>query len=77
MGGHIGVPLASFGRATLKKHNPKTVRHNKGESYHGCLVVNVARSGRLYYAIEGWWQALSEGARRPWMVHTGLAIGPP
>ena len=50
-----------FGRATVKKHNPKTVRLNLGDSYHGCLVVSVARSGALYYAVEGWWKALCEG----------------
>lgn len=50
-----------FGRATVKKHNPKTVRLNVGDSYPGCLVVSVARSGALYYAVEGWWKALCEG----------------
>ena len=60
----LQVPLASFGRATLKKHNPKTVRRNTGDGYHGCLVISVAKSGRLYYAIEGWWQGLSDAVQR-------------
>jgi len=55
----LQLPLASFSRATLKRHNPKTVRRNSGDDYHGCLVVSVARSGALYYAIEGWWARLS------------------
>ena len=57
----LQLPLSSFSRATLKRHNPKTVRQNCGADYHGCLVVRVARSGWLYYAIEGWWQAMSGG----------------
>ena len=73
----LSIPLASFARATLKRHNPKTVRHNNGETYHGCLVVSVARSGWLYYAIEGWWRALISGVETRAMVHTEGAIGPP
>ena len=59
----LEVPLASFARATIKRHKPVTVRLNTGEHYHGCLVVSVAKSGRLYYSIEGWWGALT-GADR-------------
>ncbi|MYQ45115.1 hypothetical protein GTW40_08590 [Streptomyces sp. SID4985] len=50
-----GVDVAVFAKPTLKKHNPRTVRKNTGEGYHGCLVVTVARSGHLYNRIEGWW----------------------
>lgn len=49
----VGVPFEVFDRATLKKHNPSTVRHNVGEPYRGCLVVNVPRSRVLYWRIEG------------------------
>ena len=38
----------------LKRHNPKTVRKNVGEGYHGCLRIDVRRSGDLYRRIEGW-----------------------
>jgi len=55
----LQVPLASFARPTLKRHNPRPARHNRAEGYHGCLVVTVARSSALYYAIEGWWARLS------------------
>lgn len=58
----LGISRASFGKATLKRHNPKTVRHNTGDDYHGCLIVRVLRSGWLYYAIEGWWSAIVSGA---------------
>ena len=54
----MGIPLASFARATLKKHKPVTVRYNVGDSYHGCLVVTVRRSRELYDAIDGAWHAL-------------------
>ncbi|WP_431728698.1 helix-turn-helix domain-containing protein [Verrucosispora sp. TAA-831] len=49
----LGLPLARFQRANLKKHNPVTVRRNTGESYRGCLVINVPRSRELYWRIEG------------------------
>lgn len=51
-------------RATLKKHNPKTVRKNVGESYHGCLVVRVLQCAELYWRIEGWWSGLVVEVKR-------------
>lgn len=58
----LGISRSSFGKATLKRHNPKTVRLNTGDGYHGCLIVRVLRSGWLYYSIEGWWSAIVSGA---------------
>jgi hypothetical protein len=49
-----GVGPDQFRRPTLKRHNPKTVRMNVGEDYHGCLRIDVRRSGELYRKIEGW-----------------------
>lgn len=43
-----------FRRPTLKRHNPRTVRTNTGEDYHGCLRIEVRRSAGLYRKIEGW-----------------------
>jgi transcriptional regulator with XRE-family HTH domain len=43
-----------FRAPTLKHHNPKTVRKNVGEDYHGCLRIDVRRSADLYRKIEGW-----------------------
>ena len=43
---------------TLKRHNPKTVRKNVGENYHGCLRIDVRRSADLYRRIEGWAEAI-------------------
>jgi hypothetical protein len=47
----------------LKHHNPKTVRKNVGEDYHGCLRIDVHRSADLYRKIEGWATASMEGRR--------------
>jgi hypothetical protein len=49
-----GLGPNQFRRPTLKRHNPKTVRKNTGADYHGCLVIDVLRSGDLYQQIEGW-----------------------
>lgn len=61
----VGAEPSSFGKTTLKKHNPRTVRKNVGEDYRGCLVVGVAKSADLYRRIEGSWYgivgAASEG----------------
>lgn len=46
-----------FRRTTLKRHNPRTVRKNVGDSYHGCLCVSVWQSADLYWRIEGWARA--------------------
>ncbi|WP_405798539.1 hypothetical protein [Streptomyces sp. NBC_01506] len=51
----VQTSVESFGRTTLKKHNPKTVRKNTGEAYRGCLVVEVQQSADLYRRVEGWW----------------------
>ncbi len=59
----LGVDAAAFGKTTLKKHNPKTVRKNVGESYHGCLVVRVRQGADLYRRIEGWWYGIVGGVR--------------
>ena len=49
---------AEFRKPVLKRHNPKTVRKNTGEDYHGCLVVYVRRSTELYRQIAGWWAGI-------------------
>lgn len=53
-----GTDPTQFRKATLKRHNPKTLRKNTGESYHGCLRINVRRSSDLYRKIEGWASAV-------------------
>jgi transposase len=49
-----GLAASQFREPTLKRHNPKTIRRNTGADYHGCLVISVRRSVRLYRQIEGW-----------------------
>ncbi|MCT7352291.1 hypothetical protein N4P33_08895 [Streptomyces sp. 15-116A] len=57
-----GVDASTFQRATLKKHNPRTVRKNVGDSYRGCLVIYVTRSAELYRRMEGAWYGIVLGA---------------
>ena len=54
----VGVQPSQFRRPVLKRHNPKTVRTNVGENYHGCLRIDVRRSAGLYRRIEGWVSAV-------------------
>ncbi|GIL28889.1 helix-turn-helix domain-containing protein [Actinocatenispora comari] len=49
----VGVEPETFRRTSLKRHNPKTVRHNTGADYHGCLIVSVRRSRAIYDMVEG------------------------
>src|ERR1022692_1067311 len=49
-----GADPAQFRRPSLKRHSPKTVRHNTGDRYHGCLRLEVRRSVGLFREIEGW-----------------------
>jgi transcriptional regulator with XRE-family HTH domain len=58
----VGVDASTFQRTTLKKHNPRTVRKNVGDSYRGCLVIYVARSAELYRRMEGAWYGIVLGA---------------
>ncbi|HWH27537.1 MAG TPA: hypothetical protein VNU26_01015 [Mycobacteriales bacterium] len=45
--------MERFGRSTIKRHNPRTVRKNVGADYHGCLCVSVVQSGDLYDRLRG------------------------
>jgi Homeodomain-like domain-containing protein len=58
-----GAMPDQFRNTTLKRHNPKTVRKNTGEDYHGCLKVDVRRSSHLYRKIEGWATVAMSAAR--------------
>jgi transcriptional regulator with XRE-family HTH domain len=53
-----GARPDQFRRTTLKRHNPVTVRKNVGDTYHGCLRVDVRTSVDLYRKIEGWSEAI-------------------
>lgn len=60
----VDAPPTSFGRTQVKMHNPKTVRRNVGQDYHGCLVVYVRRSADLTLQIAGWCEGLTDACRR-------------
>ncbi|MFE5939215.1 hypothetical protein ACFQ69_28110 [Streptomyces sp. NPDC056470] len=60
--GLAGVDTSTFQKATLKRHNPKTVRKNTTEAYRGCLVIYVTRSAELYRRMEGAWYGIVLGA---------------
>jgi transposase len=57
-----GADPAQFHSPTLKRHNPRTVRWNTGDEYHGCLRIDVLRSAHLYRRIEGWVSAAMANA---------------
>lgn len=59
----VGGDAPTFNKTILKKHNPKTVRKNVGESYRGCLVINVLKSADLYRRVEGSWYGIVESTR--------------
>ncbi|MEU6542650.1 hypothetical protein [Streptomyces sp. NPDC046859] len=63
--GLVGADRSAFHKTTLKKHNPKTVRKNVGDSYRGCLVIKVLRGAELYRRIEGSWYGIVLGATQP------------
>lgn len=58
-----GTKPDQFRSPVLKHHNPKTIRTNVGDDYHGCLKVDVRRSAALYRRIEGWASAAMGGER--------------
>jgi hypothetical protein len=51
---------ADFRKATLKRHNIKTVRKQINDDYHGCLIVWVRKSSGLYRRVDGWWRGILE-----------------
>lgn len=59
----VGTDRSAFNKTTLKKHNPKTVRKNVGDSYRGCLVIKVLQGADLYRRIEGSWYGIVVSVR--------------
>ncbi|WP_435612072.1 hypothetical protein [Streptomyces sp. bgisy159] len=59
----VGADRTTFNKTTIKKHNPKTIRKNIGDSYRGCLVVKVLKGADLYRRIEGSWYGIVESVR--------------
>ncbi|MFE7763165.1 hypothetical protein [Streptomyces sp. NPDC057438] len=59
----VGADPSAFNKTTIKKHNPKTVRKNIGDSCKGCLAVKVLQGADLYRRIEGSWYGIVVSAR--------------
>ncbi|WP_415952786.1 hypothetical protein [Streptomyces sp. KLOTTS4A1] len=59
----VGVEVAALSKPNLKRHNPRTVRKNTDEAYHGCLMIYVRQSAELYRRIEGAWYGIVLGAQ--------------
>ena len=69
-----------FRRTVLKTHNPRTVRTNVGDDYHGCLRVEVRRSANLYRQIDGWASTIMDdpsGPNAPESTQRGIEPGSP
>jgi transcriptional regulator with XRE-family HTH domain len=69
-----------FRRTALKIHNPKTVRANVGDGYHGCLRVEVRRSADLYRQIDGWTSSIMADPGAPDVLESaqpGIEPGSP
>jgi len=47
------VPEGAFSKTTVKRHKPVTNRHNVGDAYRGCLVIQVRRSADEYRLVDG------------------------
>lgn len=60
----IGVPVEKFGRPILKRHNPKTVRKNTGETYRGCLVIRVLKGASEYRKMDAIWRGICASLSR-------------
>lgn len=54
----VGIPVESLRKTSLKRHNPKTVRHIP-DAYFGCLAVSVPASTDLNRRIAGWYQGIA------------------
>jgi transposase len=59
----LRLDLSRFYAPGIKRHLPKTVRHNVADDYHGCLVVSVLRGRELYWRIEGLVAGVATAAR--------------
>jgi transposase len=65
----VGAPAERFRRASVKTHKPSTVRHNVGDSYHGCLIVYVPKSSRLYWEVDAVLRGIAASGER-WRAAT-------
>ena len=57
-----GARPEQFRKVFVKRHNPRTTRKNTGDSYHGCLRIDVRQSCELYRRTEGWASAATKNS---------------
>lgn len=57
-----GARPEQFRKVFVKRHNPLTTRKNRGDSYHGCLRIDVMQSCELYRRTEGWASAATKNS---------------
>lgn len=62
--GLVGMRLESFYAPNIKRHKPRTRRHNTGAEYRGCLPIILLRGADLYRRIEGWWRGIADDVDR-------------
>ncbi len=55
-----GFPESAITYVYYKKHNPKTVRKNTGDSYWGLLRIRVSRSTDLNRKVMGWIEGICD-----------------
>jgi len=54
---------AKIERIYFKNHNPKTIRKNTGDNYHGMLRIDIKRSTDLNRRIFGWISGIIENIK--------------
>lgn len=59
----LGVTLHELGRVYFKTGNPKTIRKNVGDLYHGLIRIKVRSSTHLNRKVGGWVEGLVRGAK--------------
>jgi transposase len=59
----LGIEEAEFRRATIKRHVAQTKRQNVGDGYRGCLIIEVSKSRKLYWQVEGVMSAIAARCR--------------
>jgi hypothetical protein len=60
----IRCPKNYLQHVYYKKGNPKTLRKNTGENYHGTIRINVKASSTLNRRIAGWTQGVVKSTRQ-------------
>jgi hypothetical protein len=71
----LRLPVDRFQPTSLKRHRPRTTRHNTGEDYHGCLTIFVPGGREIYWLLEGVVKAAGHATMAPSGIRPGVASG--